>query len=315
MVKNGQIYLYKMQDYNILQASSDDYPELINVWENSIRATHHFLSESDIEYYKPLILNQYFDQLNLFCIKIENIVIGFIGIDDELIQMLFIHSNGRGCGIGKMLVEYAIRNYAINKVDVNEQNEQAIGFYKHMGFEIAERYDHDSAGKPYPILSMILNKKNTFRIAKTTDIPAIIQLYTETILTVCRADYNQLQLETWALLGNVRSKWEKRIQDQYFLVAEVAAQIVGFASIDNTGYLDVFYVHKDYQRQGIANMLYSKLEDHAERNSKKIIIADVSKTARPFFEKKGFSIVKIQENLLQGQLLVNYKMEKAVRTN
>lgn len=160
---------------------------------------------------------------------------------------------------------------------------------------------------------MSLNKKKSLRIANTKDIPAIIQLYTETVLTVCKTDYSQAQLEIWALLGNVTSKWETRIQDHYFLVAEFAAQIVGFASIDNTGYLDVFYVHKDHQRQGIAGMLYQELENHAAGNNcNERIIADVSKTARPFFEKKGFSIVRVQENLLQGQLLINYKMEKAI---
>lgn len=133
------------------------YYELIQVWEESVRSTHHFLSESDILRYKPLILEQYFDQLNLFCVKDNRKILGFIGIKQDLIQMLFIHPAARGSGFGKMLVKYAIETYQVNSVDVNEQNQQAVGFYEHLGFTTVERFDHDAAGMPYPILSMTLN--------------------------------------------------------------------------------------------------------------------------------------------------------------
>jgi putative acetyltransferase len=143
-------------NYEIQRAIKHQHSELISIWEKSVRATHHFLSEADIQHYKQLIFEQYFDQLDLYSITNENEILGFIGLDGELIQMLFIDPKGYGLGLGKALVEFAIQSYNINSVDVNEQNEQALGFYKHMGFETAERFEQDSAGKPYPILSMRL---------------------------------------------------------------------------------------------------------------------------------------------------------------
>jgi putative acetyltransferase len=141
---------------DIQPAGKGHYPELIELWEASVRATHDFLNESDIRHYKPLILQQYFDQLDLFCVSNNQHIQGFIGLDGQLVQMLFIHPRARGLGLGKALLKFAIAHYSINMVDVNEQNEQAVGFYKHLGFQIIERFEQDATGKPYPILSMRL---------------------------------------------------------------------------------------------------------------------------------------------------------------
>ena len=142
--------------FEILQAERSHYIELLEVWEASVRATHHFLTEADIQHYKPLVLHEYFDQLRLFYIKNEEKIIGFAGIHDDLLQMLFIHPDDRGTGTGKALVNYVITNYGVDQVDVNEQNEQAVGFYEHIGFEVTERFEQDSSGKPFPILAMAL---------------------------------------------------------------------------------------------------------------------------------------------------------------
>ncbi len=145
-----------MQYPQIESADSQNYHELIELWEKSVRATHHFLSEADIRQYKRLIFEQYFDQLQLFCIKTDNKIDGFIGIAGKLIQMLFVDPKVRGRGVGKTLIQFGIHNHFVNEVGVNEQNEQAVGFYKHLGFQIVERFEEDAAGKPYPILSMHL---------------------------------------------------------------------------------------------------------------------------------------------------------------
>ena len=140
--------------YDIQPATKNKYHELIQVWELSVRATHDFLSSADIEHYKFLILEQYFDQLQLYSLVENNRIQGFIGLDQSNIQMLFIHPHARGCGIGKALLNFAIHQHEANSVDVNEQNQQAVGFYLHMGFRQVERFEQDAAGKPYPILSM-----------------------------------------------------------------------------------------------------------------------------------------------------------------
>ncbi|MCK8520459.1 GNAT family N-acetyltransferase [Aquimarina sp. D1M17] len=141
------------------KVSKTEYPELLNVWESSVRATHHFLKEEDIEYFKPLILNTYFDAVELRCIKNnDEKIVGFLGVAEQNLEMLFIDPEYRGQKIGKALLDYSINFLEVNKVDVNEQNEQAVGFYKHCGFEVISRSALDSTGKPYPILHMELKK-------------------------------------------------------------------------------------------------------------------------------------------------------------
>lgn len=136
-----------------------EYKEVVDVWESSVRATHHFLKEEDIEYFKPLILNTYLDAVELRSIKNnENKIVGFLGVAEQRIEMLFIDPKYRGKKIGKTLLDYSIDNLKVTKVDVNEQNEQAVGFYRHCGFKVIGRSELDSSGKPYPILHMELKK-------------------------------------------------------------------------------------------------------------------------------------------------------------
>ncbi|WBX70107.1 GNAT family N-acetyltransferase [Tenacibaculum retecalamus] len=138
-----------------------EYQEVINVWESSVRATHNFLSEEDIAYFKPLILNTYLDAVELRCIRNnKKEIVGFLGVAEQNLEMLFISPKYRGKKIGKTLLNYAINNLNITKTDVNEQNEQAVGFYKYCGFETKGRSEFDSSGKPYPILHMELKEYN-----------------------------------------------------------------------------------------------------------------------------------------------------------
>ena len=136
-----------------------EYQEVVNLWEASVRATHHFLKEEDIEYFKPLILNTYLDAVELRCIRNnEKKIVGFLGVAEQNLEMLFIDPEYRGKKIGKKLLNYSIDNLNVTKVDVNEQNDQAVGFYKHCGFEVIDRSELDSSGKPYPTLHMELKK-------------------------------------------------------------------------------------------------------------------------------------------------------------
>ncbi|MCZ4245863.1 acetyltransferase [Pedobacter punctiformis] len=139
-----------------------DYLQIIKVWEASVRATHHFLAEEDILDYKSLIYNEYLHQVDLYCAVDDNQIIAFMGINEDMIQMLFVHPDARSKGVGKKLIEFAIDQKNITKVDVNEQNEQAVGFYERMGFSVSERSAYDASGKPYPVLSMELVKQPFF---------------------------------------------------------------------------------------------------------------------------------------------------------
>ncbi|WP_431292517.1 hypothetical protein [Pedobacter sp. P26] len=85
-----------MKEVLIEPAGKKQYEKLITLWESSVRATHHFLSESDIITYRSLILTEYFDQVQLYGIKVEEEIMGFIGLNGKFIQMLFIHPDARG---------------------------------------------------------------------------------------------------------------------------------------------------------------------------------------------------------------------------
>ena len=135
----------------------ENYAELLKVWENSVRATHDFITEEDIEFFKPVIIEQAFPAVILRCVKNEDgSILGFVGTHDAKIEMLFILNESRGQGIGKVLLQYAIEQLGATKVDVNEQNPLAVGFYQKMGFKVVSRSPLDDMGKPFPILHMTL---------------------------------------------------------------------------------------------------------------------------------------------------------------
>jgi putative acetyltransferase len=147
--------------YKIDTISKDEFPELVAVWEASVRATHLFLKEEDIAYFRPLILNTYLHAVELRCVRnAENQIIGFSGVAEQNLEMLFIHPHERGNGVGRTLLVNAIDEFNVNKVDVNEDNPQAVGFYEKFGFTTYKRSALDASGKPYPILHMKLKEKH-----------------------------------------------------------------------------------------------------------------------------------------------------------
>jgi putative acetyltransferase len=134
--------------------------EMIEVWESSVRATHLFLSEADIEFYKSLVKDINFNELEVYCaFSDENQLIGFMGIAEQKLEMLFLKPDYIGKGLGKSMTKYAIEQLKVNEVDVNEDNTGAVGFYQNLGFVQYDRTPLDGCNKPYPILKMRLLKK------------------------------------------------------------------------------------------------------------------------------------------------------------
>lgn len=130
--------------------------ELLSVWENSVRATHLFLTEKDIIALKPIVLKALEDITSLFCIFDSDAdkIVAFMGVEGNKLEMLFVYNSYRGTGVGKKLLRYALETLNVEYVDVNEQNRDASGFYKHCGFEATGRSDLDGQGNPFPILHM-----------------------------------------------------------------------------------------------------------------------------------------------------------------
>ena len=132
--------------------------QLLEVWENSVKATHKFLSDEEIENIKKYVPQGLKEISHLIIVENDNNVpIAFMGIENQKLEMLFIQDNERGKGLGKELLNYGIKNYNVNKLAVNEQNPKAKGFYEHMGFKVYKRSELDEQGNHYPILYMKLD--------------------------------------------------------------------------------------------------------------------------------------------------------------
>ncbi|HEU4324534.1 MAG TPA: GNAT family N-acetyltransferase [Roseiflexaceae bacterium] len=139
----------------IFPIAISEFPRVVEVWEASVRATHHFVREEDILFFRPLVRDGLPQVETLACIRDEQgLVAGFIGVSRGMVEMLFLHPDARGQGGGRALLTHAINNLAATRLDVNEQNEQAVGFYLRMGFVVEGRSDLDGTGKPYPLLHM-----------------------------------------------------------------------------------------------------------------------------------------------------------------
>lgn len=130
-----------------------DYPRLVEIWESAVVNTHDFLKKEDFLYYKKRVPS-YFPYVSLFGFEQDDKLVGFIGISGGNMEMLFIDNDYRGKGVGRQLVLYAISELDVTKVDANELNIQAVGFYEHMGFHVVARSELDNEGKAYPILHM-----------------------------------------------------------------------------------------------------------------------------------------------------------------
>lgn len=128
---------------------------LLDVWESSVRATHLFLSENEIENIKQYV-PQALKEVTYLIIAVNeaNNPIAFMGIENNKLEMLFVSADERGKGIGTQLIQYGIKKYSVNELTVNEQNPNAKRFYKHNGFEVYKRTETDEQGNPYPLLYM-----------------------------------------------------------------------------------------------------------------------------------------------------------------
>lgn len=147
--------MIKIENLKII--NNKDMEEILDTWESSVRATHDFLSEEDIILIKPQVIEGAKYVSKLLCVRDKKDMIkAFMGIHDFKIEMLFVSNESRGNGIGKRLVEYAIEVLNVNYVDVNEQNTQALGFYKHLDFKVFKKSEFDEQGNPFPILHMKL---------------------------------------------------------------------------------------------------------------------------------------------------------------
>lgn len=139
------------------------------------------------------------------------------------------------------------------------------------------------------------------------DFDEIVTLFYDTVHSINLKDYTQEQVNVWATGDVNREMWNQSLLKNYSIVAVEENQIVGFGDMDDTGYLDRLYVHKDYQRQGIGTTICDKLEQQVKG---KTYFVHASITAKSFFEKRGYVVVKEQQVERAGVWLTNYVMKK-----
>ena len=129
---------------------------LTALWERSVRATHDFLAPEDVAFFRRMVREEALPGVEeLYVVRdAENGFAAFAGVEADRLEMLFVAPAARGKGLGRELVEYVTSHCGVRRVDVNEQNAQAAGFYARMGFRVVSRSAADPSGRPYPILHL-----------------------------------------------------------------------------------------------------------------------------------------------------------------
>lgn len=142
------------------------------------------------------------------------------------------------------------------------------------------------------------------------DIQEIAALFYETVNTVNRRDYSPEQTAAWSAGWKELAQKNSFFLSLYTVVAEEKGHIVGYGNIDESGYLDHLFVHKDCQGRGIASTVCDMLEEYAQIKNVKEISVHASITAKPFFEKRGYRVIKEQQVTVRGVTMTNFAMKK-----
>lgn len=137
-------------------------------------------------------------------------------------------------------------------------------------------------------------------------------MFVDTITTICKNDYSPEQIKVWTSSSENTQRWTDKLTSQYFLVADLDNKIVGYASLENSNYLDILYVHKDHQRKGIADKLYAEIEKEAIKKKNDHPKFRRKQNSKTIFEKKGFKTIAPQTNIIKDVEIINYKMTKTL---
>lgn len=131
-----------------------EYPQLVGIWRSAVDATHDFLTDVDRDAIESVLSSAYFPQVQLTVADLDGVPVGFAGTNEGNLEMLFVDAAVRGRGVGTLLLDDVRVAHGVRRVDVNEQNAQAVAFYRRRGFTVTGRDDLDDAGRPYPVLHM-----------------------------------------------------------------------------------------------------------------------------------------------------------------
>lgn len=139
---------------SVRAGSGDDHPRLVEIWRSAVDATHDFLSDEHRDEIQSHLVGDYFPAVALLVADVEGRAVGFAGVAGQSLEMLFVHDDWRGRGVGSALLAAVIEQHDVTGVEVNEQNPDALAFYRSRGFDVRGRSELDGQGWPYPILRL-----------------------------------------------------------------------------------------------------------------------------------------------------------------
>jgi ribosomal protein S18 acetylase RimI-like enzyme len=272
-------------------ATPRDGERLFGVWEASVRATHDFLTEADVQALIPRVHAILATFMPIHCLRdADGEVVAFMGVDGTEIVMLFVHPDHRGRGAGRTLVEYATAGLGARRVQVNEQNAQAVGFYEHLGFGIVGRSPVDADGRPFPLVHMAVDAVIVPFAACHADRVAAH------VLAIQRDEFGiPITLDDQPDLRDVAGTYRRGAGE--FWVAEVDGAVVGTIGLLDFGggQAAVRKMFVARQWRGAAAGIARRLVDVLVRRCRTHGVRDVylgttdpMRAAQRFYEKSGF---------------------------
>nr|WP_304607991.1 acetyltransferase [Gordonia soli] len=146
-------------DIHLRPADPTEHDRLVEIWRSAVTATHDFLTPADIDHYAERIAGEYLGAVALTVAEVDGRAVGFAGLADGTLEMLFVDDDHRGTGVGSALLADALRRHPDLAVDVNEQNPAAVAFYLRHGFTVAGRSATDPDGRPFPLLHLVAGRQ------------------------------------------------------------------------------------------------------------------------------------------------------------
>lgn len=255
--------------------------ELTDLWEASVRSSHHFLTEKDIRFFKPLVHNEYLHAVEIYAIRnAQNHIAAFMGLSGNLIEMLFVHPREQGKGYGRQLIEFAVCRKHIFCVDVNEQNEKALAFYRHRGFDIIGRDETDSCGKPFPILHLALKEIPLQGTKETVEIRRILRDKKRYLDLLLLADEQETMVDRYLDRGEMFALYDRDILRTTAVITVEA---------DRTVELKNMATVPSYQRKGYGSILLKFLFEHYSKDYDTLLVGTGdSPLTLPFYIQNGF---------------------------
>ncbi|MDR7092576.1 GNAT family N-acetyltransferase [Hydrogenophaga laconesensis] len=298
---------------DIRPGTAADHPALLAIWLEAVRATHTFLSEADVQSLLPVVRDKALPHLQLWVLcDGQGAPAGFMGMSGAFVEALFIAPRWFRQGGGRQLLAHARGLHGALSVDVNEQNPEALAFYRANGFQIVGRSPLDGEGRPFPLVHL-RERHATVRRFRAGDEAALHAVHHGAIHRTASRDYTPEQLNAWSPADHDARAWARRMQDIRPFVAEVDGAIAGYADMQPSGYIDHFFVSPDFARQGVGSLLMRQIHEEAARQGIDELTSDVSLTAQPFFARNGFEIAEQRFPVRAGVTIPNALMRKTIR--